>query len=368
MSLRILTYCDLLMLIMHSYLNQNCESEGLYRVPGSGPQVKHWQRRFDTELDINLLDERELYDPNNIGSMLKSWLRELPSEIMPKQLQQSLAAELAAGNRDYQKPNQPVPQKLRDALSHLPPFNYYLLFAITCHLSLLLSHTDKNKMDIHNLSICIGPCLELERWLFGFLVGDWRNCWQGCFTEKEYLAAEKAHHEGREYVVPQMPTIADQQARAQTQEPEHDQYEDDEDESLEVGNEDRILHSSGTGRTSDHSRGASTQGSRYEDARSAPHSPQRATATENTRPDVFQTPRASSKYAVGSGSTSNPNGRQMTNMEQHRPHTAGKQSESNSSSAAATPRQPHSRSQSEYQLSPVKPSSPVDFPFSFRES
>lgn len=25
----------------------NCESEGLYRVPGSGPQVKKWQRRFD---------------------------------------------------------------------------------------------------------------------------------------------------------------------------------------------------------------------------------------------------------------------------------------------------------------------------------
>ena len=41
---------------MYSYLNTNCENEGLYRVPGSGPQVKHWQRRFDQELDIDLLD------------------------------------------------------------------------------------------------------------------------------------------------------------------------------------------------------------------------------------------------------------------------------------------------------------------------
>lgn len=30
------------------YLNyKGCEVEGLYRVPGSGPQVKRWQRRFD---------------------------------------------------------------------------------------------------------------------------------------------------------------------------------------------------------------------------------------------------------------------------------------------------------------------------------
>lgn len=25
-----------------------CEEEGLYRIPGSGRDVKHWQRRFDT--------------------------------------------------------------------------------------------------------------------------------------------------------------------------------------------------------------------------------------------------------------------------------------------------------------------------------
>lgn len=32
-----------------SYLNfKGCEEEGLYRVPGSGREVKYWQRRFDT--------------------------------------------------------------------------------------------------------------------------------------------------------------------------------------------------------------------------------------------------------------------------------------------------------------------------------
>jgi hypothetical protein len=138
-----------------------------------------------------LLSEQELYDPNTIGSMLKTWLRELPSEIFPQELQHALAIELQQDNPYFNVMGQSAPQKLRDALSELPPFNYYLLFAITCHLSLLLSHQERNRMDLNNLSICIGPCLNLERWLFNYLVGDWRNCWQGCWTEKQQLDEEK---------------------------------------------------------------------------------------------------------------------------------------------------------------------------------
>jgi len=123
--------------------------------------------------------------------MLKTWLRELPTEIFPQDLQHALGAELQKENPYFNVMGQPAPQKLRDALSELPPFNYYLLFAITCHLSLLLSHQERNRMDLNNLSICIGPCLHLERWLFNYLVGDWRNCWQGCWTEKQQLDEEK---------------------------------------------------------------------------------------------------------------------------------------------------------------------------------
>ena len=73
----------------------------------------------------------------------------------------------------------------------LPPFNYYLLFAITCHLSLLHSYADKNKMDYRNLCICFQPCMKIDAFCFQFLVCDWKNCWQGCWTEKEFVAKEK---------------------------------------------------------------------------------------------------------------------------------------------------------------------------------
>ena len=159
-----------------------CEEEGLYRIPGSNREIKHWQKRFDIEHDINLFDEPDLYDINIIGSMFKAWLRDLPDEILPKATQ-NLVAEKCMGAED-------TPQLLKDELSKLPPFNYYLLFAITCHLSLLHSFSEKNKMTYHNLCICFQPCLKIDGFCFKFLVTDWKNCWQGCWTERQFLDQE----------------------------------------------------------------------------------------------------------------------------------------------------------------------------------
>ncbi|KAL6716222.1 hypothetical protein ACLMJK_005788 [Lecanora helva] len=172
------------------YLNfKGCEEEGLYRVPGSEVQIRHWQKRFDQEGDINLFEEPELYDINIIGSLFKGWLRELPTEILPKEVQAEVASRCANAVE--------CPQLLKDALSHLPPWNYYLLFAITCHLSLLIAYSDKNKMNFHNLCVCFQPCLRIDNFCFQFLVQDWRNCWQGCYTEKAHLDKEYAILDGR---------------------------------------------------------------------------------------------------------------------------------------------------------------------------
>ncbi|KAK4116489.1 hypothetical protein N656DRAFT_700990 [Canariomyces notabilis] len=167
------------------YLNyKGSDVEGLYRVPGSGPQIKKWQRKFDEELDVDLFEQPDLYDINIVGSMLKAWLRELPDEIFPKEAQERIARECAGAEK--------VPQMLIDELSNLPPFNYYLLFAITCHLSLLLAHQEKNKMDFRNLCICFQPCMKIDVFCFKFLVCDWRECWKGCKNEAKYIEEEYA--------------------------------------------------------------------------------------------------------------------------------------------------------------------------------
>ena len=142
-----------------------------------------------TEGDINLFDEPELYDINIVGSMFKSWLRDLPTEILPKSVQAKVARDCAGATE--------CPQLLKDELSSLPPQNYYLLFAITCHLSLLIAYSEKNKMNFPNLCVCFQPALRIDNFCFQFLVQDWRNCWQGCWTEKEALEDEYRVLEGR---------------------------------------------------------------------------------------------------------------------------------------------------------------------------
>lgn len=136
----------------------------------------------NAEYDVDLFTQEDLYDINIIGSMLKAWLRELPDELFPKEAQDRIARECAGADQ--------VPQMLIDELSNLSPFNYYLLFAITCHLSLLLAHSDKNKMDFRNLCICFQPCMKIDAFCFKFLVCDWRDCWKGCKTEARYIEEE----------------------------------------------------------------------------------------------------------------------------------------------------------------------------------
>ena len=114
--------------------------------------------------------------------MLKSWLRELPEPILPKRSQDRVQREAPEAES--------VPDVLVEELSNLPPFNYYLLFAITCHLSLLLAHAEKNKMGYHNLLICFQPCMKIDAHCFRFLVCNWRDCWKGCKTEDAYIAEE----------------------------------------------------------------------------------------------------------------------------------------------------------------------------------
>lgn len=122
--------------------------------------------------------------------MFKSWLRDLPDEIFPKAIQARIQKECDGAKS--------TPQMLRDELSKLPPFNYYLLFAITCHISLLHAHSESNKMDYRNLCICFQPCMKIDAFIFQWLVLDWRNCWQGCWTEKEYLAKEMEFFKSQE--------------------------------------------------------------------------------------------------------------------------------------------------------------------------
>ena len=144
--------------------------------------ARHCEANTCAEGDIDLFEAKDLDDVHTIGSLFKAWLRQLPTDILPKSVQDKVAKQ-CQGARE-------VPQLLKDELSSLPPWNYYLLFAITCHLSLLTAYSDKNKMTYTNLCLCFQPAIRIDGFCFSFLVQHWRQCWQGCWTEKDALEQE----------------------------------------------------------------------------------------------------------------------------------------------------------------------------------
>lgn len=294
--------------------------------------------------------------------MLKAWLRELPTEIMPVDLQKHLARELEEENPQYKNVGQPASQKLRDTLSDLPPFNYYLLFAITCHLSLLLTNKDRNKMDLNNLAVCVGPCLNLERWLFNYLVGDWRHCWQGCYTEKDALKIEEAVEAGHDPPAPSGSNHTDSASlessmRATTLD----------DSASEAHSMDDRAISSGTGST------ASRPMAGYDDNGKS-HSRDNSRPRENAKPATYlpQGTKGFSNGAVGLGINDEPK-RPSTADNRNAPidgNMTGMQSintnagmNNRTSSTTTTPRMGHSRSRSDLPPTPVKTNADADWSF-----
>ena len=79
------------------------------------------------------------------------------------------------------------PQFFIDELSQLPPYNYYMLYSLSAHLSNVNRQSDVNKMNLSNLGMIFCSTLRIDRFCFNWLVGHWADCWQGCWTERDEL-------------------------------------------------------------------------------------------------------------------------------------------------------------------------------------
>ena len=120
-------------------------------------------------------------DINSIGSLLKQWLRELPTEIFPKDAQARIKSAHPTATD--------VPQLMIDELSNLPPENYYLLRQITGHLSQLIKAESMTRMNFDAVRTCM-PSLKIETNCLRFLLTQWDSCWMGCKGEDAAYQAE----------------------------------------------------------------------------------------------------------------------------------------------------------------------------------
>ncbi|KAF9576742.1 hypothetical protein EC968_005515 [Mortierella alpina] len=142
------------------------EEVGLYRVSGSTTNVARLKAMFDHGHDYDFLQKgNEPQNPHDVATLLKLYLRELPSPIIPQETMSSF------NSIDFSGPQTHTVQALKSALRLLPLENYILLGSLSQHLSNLAEYENCTKMNISNLGLIFCPTLQIGSVLFKNLLG-----------------------------------------------------------------------------------------------------------------------------------------------------------------------------------------------------
>jgi RalA-binding protein 1 len=150
--------------------------EGIYRLSGSSAVIKGLKDRFDHEGDVKLLQVDELWDPHAIAGLLKTFLRDLPTSPLTRDLHPRFLAVMGElRSREGLTIADLIDSSARVAelsrlISDLPPPNYALLRALTAHLILIVANSALNKMTLRNIGIVFSPTLGIPAGIFSELV------------------------------------------------------------------------------------------------------------------------------------------------------------------------------------------------------
>ncbi|KAF8605862.1 RhoGAP-domain-containing protein [Ceratobasidium sp. AG-I] len=145
------------------------QEEGIYRLSGSSAVIKNLKDRFNTEGDVNLVESEDYWDPHAVAGLLKSYLRELPSSILTRDLHLLFLAVI-----DLADPQERV-SELASLISQLPLANYSLLRALTAHLILVVQNSHVNKMTMRNVGIVFSPTLGIPAGVFSLMLNEFNR-------------------------------------------------------------------------------------------------------------------------------------------------------------------------------------------------
>ncbi|XP_032875720.1 ralA-binding protein 1 isoform X2 [Amblyraja radiata] len=128
------------------------KSEGIYRVSGTKSKVDELKIIYDREESPNLED----YDANTVASLLKQYLRELPENILTKELLMKFEDACGKGT-DSEKV-----QECQRLLKELPAANYLLFTWLIIHMNHVIEKESETKMNIQNISIVLSPTVQIS--------------------------------------------------------------------------------------------------------------------------------------------------------------------------------------------------------------
>lgn len=158
--------------------------EGLFRLSGSNITVKNLKERFNTEGDVDLVDEEDHHDVHAIASLFKTYLRELPSPLLTRDLHieflkvlelDSQADKVAAFNT---------------LVHRLPRVNFELLRALSEYLLEVTENAAKNKMSVRNMGIVFSPTVNIPTPVFNLFLSEYESIFGDRFTPATDLAQQ----------------------------------------------------------------------------------------------------------------------------------------------------------------------------------
>eukprot|EP00731_Ephydatia_muelleri_P037140 Em0401g6a len=135
------------------HIEENGLSEqGLYRVNGNTRLINDLRNIFDKKGDADFT----YVDTATAGGLLKLWLRELPTPVIPDEVVPDFV-QIQETNVGHASPEQLA--QLREAIHKLPKPNFELLKYLIRHLIKVTEHSAQNKMASVPLSIVFGPSI-----------------------------------------------------------------------------------------------------------------------------------------------------------------------------------------------------------------
>ncbi|XP_051769063.1 ralA-binding protein 1 isoform X2 [Ctenopharyngodon idella] len=126
--------------------------EGIYRVSGMKSKVDELKAAYDRE-ECPCLEE---YDPHTVASLLKQYLRELPDNLLGKELTPRF--EEACG-----RPSEAEKlQEFQRLLGEVPAGSRLLLAWLITHMDHVIAREIDTKMNIQNISIVLNPTVQIS--------------------------------------------------------------------------------------------------------------------------------------------------------------------------------------------------------------
>uniref|UniRef100_A0A096LYM8 Rho-GAP domain-containing protein n=1 Tax=Poecilia formosa TaxID=48698 RepID=A0A096LYM8_POEFO len=124
---------------------------GLFRLCGSTARVKQLREQLDQGERVDL---DQLGDVTTVASLLKLFLRELPTPLVPEPHRKQLVLILKVLGCTRE-----LNQRLRENLCLLPDFSLNILSYLFHFLSKVASQSLSNHMPMENLATIFGPCI-----------------------------------------------------------------------------------------------------------------------------------------------------------------------------------------------------------------